>query len=218
MPVHSSNDRSSLCSFSFADGRRCRTPRSPGHPHLCTFHARKEAQALAAHQVGRDISTCFSGEYLSACDLSSALGHLFSAVVQGHIKPKTATVLAISARRWFNPSTSPSMSSSTPSAPTRGAASCAPPSLRLHPPPQPHPLPQLRRPPPSSTPSPIQPNSPPAESPPEPSRYSVDESPSLLDTLSDTSLHDVLQKLLDCLGCFCRMLVHVPMRRRRPGR
>jgi hypothetical protein len=93
MPVHSSNDRSSLCTFSFADGRRCRTPRSPGHPHLCTFHARKEAQALAAHQVGRDISTCFSGEYLSACDLSSALGHLFSAVVQGHIKPKTATVL-----------------------------------------------------------------------------------------------------------------------------
>jgi hypothetical protein len=93
MPVHSSNDRSSLCSFSFADGRRCRTPRSPGHPHLCTFHARKEAQALAAHQVGREISTCFSGEYLSACDLSSALGHLFSAVVQGHIKPKTATVL-----------------------------------------------------------------------------------------------------------------------------
>jgi hypothetical protein len=93
MPVHSSNDRSSLCSFSFADGRRCRTPRSPAHPHLCTFHARKEAQALAAHQVGRDISTCFSGEYLSACDLSSALGHLFSAVVQGHIKPKTATVL-----------------------------------------------------------------------------------------------------------------------------
>jgi hypothetical protein len=94
MPAHLSKDRSSLCSFSFADGRRCRTPRTPSHPHLCTFHARKEAQARASDQVGREISSYFSGTYLSACDLSSALGHLFSAVAQGHIKPKSASILA----------------------------------------------------------------------------------------------------------------------------
>ena len=87
-------DRSSLCSFSFADGRRCRTPRCSAHPHLCYFHARKEAQVLAAQQMGRDISAYLSGGYLSACDLSSALGRLFSAVAQGQIKPKTATTLA----------------------------------------------------------------------------------------------------------------------------
>src|SRR5450432_105806 len=94
MPAHLSKDRSSLCSFSFADGRRCRTPRTPSHPHLCTFHARKEAQARASDQLGREISSYFSGTYLSACDLSSALGHLFSAVAQGHIKPKSASILA----------------------------------------------------------------------------------------------------------------------------
>jgi hypothetical protein len=55
MSANRSNDRSSLCSFSFADGRRCRTPRCSTHPHLCYFHARKEAQALAAQQMGRDI-------------------------------------------------------------------------------------------------------------------------------------------------------------------
>jgi hypothetical protein len=88
------NDRSSLCSFSFADGRRCRAPRCSAHPHLCYFHARKEAQALAAQQMGRDIASDLSGGYLSACDLSSALGRLFSAAVQGHIKPKTASTLA----------------------------------------------------------------------------------------------------------------------------
>jgi hypothetical protein len=88
------NDRSSLCSFTFADGRRCRIPRCSAHPHLCFDHARKEAQALAAQQVGRKIAADLAGGYLSACDLSSALARLFSAVAQGHIKPKTASTLA----------------------------------------------------------------------------------------------------------------------------
>jgi hypothetical protein len=82
-------DRSSLCAFTFADGRRC-----SAHPHLCFDHARKEAQALAAQQVGRDVSSFLSGSYLSACDLSSALGRLFSAVAQGEVKPRTASTLA----------------------------------------------------------------------------------------------------------------------------
>jgi hypothetical protein len=94
MSTQLSKERSSLCLFSFADGRRCRSPRCSAHPHLCSYHARKEAQALAAQQVGRDISSYLSNSYLSACDLSSALGCLFSAVAQGHIKPKTAAALA----------------------------------------------------------------------------------------------------------------------------
>ena len=90
-----SEDRVSLCTFTFTDARRCRTPRHSGHPHFCYFHARKEAQALAAEQAGRDISACLSsGRYLSACNLSIALARLFSAVAQGHIKPKTANTLA----------------------------------------------------------------------------------------------------------------------------
>jgi hypothetical protein len=87
-------DRADLCTFTFADGRQCRTPRSPSHLCLCTFHARKEVQAQAAEKLGHDVSYFFSGEYLSACDLSIALGRLFPAVVQGHIKPKTASTLA----------------------------------------------------------------------------------------------------------------------------
>jgi hypothetical protein len=89
-----SKDRSSLCSFTFVDGRRCRTPRQTGHPYLCAFHARKEAQALAGEEAGKDIAYHLSGSYLSACDLSSALGRLFSAVAQGQVKPKTASTLA----------------------------------------------------------------------------------------------------------------------------
>jgi len=44
-------DRSGLCSFTFADGRQCRTPRRAGHSHLCFFHARKEAQSLSGAAI-----------------------------------------------------------------------------------------------------------------------------------------------------------------------
>jgi hypothetical protein len=87
-------DRSSLCSFTFVDGRHCRIPRQPGHPHLCAFHARKEAQSLAGQAAGKDIAYHLSGSFVPACDLTSALGRLFSAVAQGHVKPKTASTLA----------------------------------------------------------------------------------------------------------------------------
>ena len=93
MSTHRSNVRASLCSFTFADGRQCRTPRAD-HPHLCAFHARKDAQALAGEEAGKDIAYHLSGSYVSACDLSSALGRLFSAVAQGQVKPKTASTLA----------------------------------------------------------------------------------------------------------------------------
>ena len=93
MSTNRSNDRASLCSFTFADGRQCRTPRA-AHPYLCAFHARKDAQALAGEAAGKEIAYHLSGSYVSACDLSSALGRLFSAVAQGHVKPKTASTLA----------------------------------------------------------------------------------------------------------------------------
>ena len=57
MSTNPSKDRASLCYFSFADGRQCRTPRSPAHPHFCVQHARKEAQEVAAQKAGNDISS-----------------------------------------------------------------------------------------------------------------------------------------------------------------
>jgi hypothetical protein len=83
-------DRASLCRFSFADGRRCRTPRSPNHPHFCSDHARKESQARTADKLALELAYFFSGEYLSACDLSAALGRLITGVARGDIKPRAA--------------------------------------------------------------------------------------------------------------------------------
>jgi hypothetical protein len=90
----SPKDRVSLCLFTFADGRRCRTPRIPNHPYFCFFHAQKEARAQAAEKLGKDLACFFSGDYLSACDLSTALARLIPAVVRGDIKPKLARTVA----------------------------------------------------------------------------------------------------------------------------
>src|SRR6266581_6955941 len=90
----SAKDRVSLCMFAFADGRRCRTPRISSHPHFCFDHAQKEARARTAEKLGKDLAYFFSGNYLSACDLSTALARLIPAVVRGDVKPKTAHTVA----------------------------------------------------------------------------------------------------------------------------
>ena len=88
-------DRSpNLCTFTFADGRQCRMPRRSGHLHFCYFHAQKEAESLAAQQVGQDISRFLPTKLLTACDLGVAMSRLFCAVARGEIKPKVASTLA----------------------------------------------------------------------------------------------------------------------------
>jgi hypothetical protein len=87
-------DRVSLCSFTFSDGRRCRTPRIRNHPRFCFYHAQKETRARTAQKLGKDLAYFFSGDYLSACDLSTALARLIPAVVRGDVKPRTARTVA----------------------------------------------------------------------------------------------------------------------------
>jgi hypothetical protein len=84
----------SVCSFTFADGRRCRTPRTSKHPGLCYFHSQKEAEARALQETGYDIGTWVTANYVSACDLTAALGRVFSNTAQGKIKPRNAATLA----------------------------------------------------------------------------------------------------------------------------
>src|SRR5208282_2185081 len=94
MPSLSPKDRAPLCLFSYEDGRRCRTPRKAHHPHFCFYHAQKESQAQSAEKLSEDLAYFFSGDYLSACDLNSALGLLIPAVIRGDIKPKLARTVA----------------------------------------------------------------------------------------------------------------------------
>jgi hypothetical protein len=93
MSTHPAKDRSSLCTHTFADGRRCRTPRCSNHPYLCYFHARREAQALAGQQLGDDIAYLFSGSLITAGDLNAVLAQVFAGLARGHIKPGAASAL-----------------------------------------------------------------------------------------------------------------------------
>jgi hypothetical protein len=86
--------RTSLCRFTFGNGRQCRMPLSASHTHLCTYHARKEARAVSSERVGRTLAATLSHNYITACDLTTALSQLFAAIAQGHVKPKTANTLA----------------------------------------------------------------------------------------------------------------------------
>jgi hypothetical protein len=86
-------NRAPLCSFTFADGRRCRTPLF-SHPRLCFDHARKEAKAHPAEQAGRDLSLFFSGDCVSARDLSVAIARLLPDVTHGQINRKTASAIS----------------------------------------------------------------------------------------------------------------------------
>ena len=87
-------DRVSLCTFTFSDGRRCRTPRVRNNAHFCFYHAQKEARARTTQKLGKDLAYFFSGDYLSACDLSTALARLIPAVVRGDVKPRAARTVA----------------------------------------------------------------------------------------------------------------------------
>jgi hypothetical protein len=94
MSKNSSKDRASRCTFTFSDGRQCRLPRYTTEPDFCYFHAQKMAKRLDAAAAGKQIAKYLNADFLTACDLNNTFGALFSAAVQGYIKPKAVGSLA----------------------------------------------------------------------------------------------------------------------------
>jgi hypothetical protein len=87
-------DESSLCQFSFADGRTCRMFRQHDHPSLCAFHARAERQIMESDQLGSELAATLTGRFMTATDINFALGKLFKAIAQNRIPPRNAANLA----------------------------------------------------------------------------------------------------------------------------
>jgi hypothetical protein len=73
----------------------------PGTPYLCTFHARREADAQARQEAAEDVKFALSGRYISYCDLTTALAHCISAVVHRHLTPRAATSVAYLGQTLF---------------------------------------------------------------------------------------------------------------------
>jgi hypothetical protein len=87
-------DESSLCQFSFADGRTCRMFRPHDHPSLCVFHARAERQIMESDRLGSELAATLTGRFMTATDINFALGKLFKAIAQNRIPPRNAANLA----------------------------------------------------------------------------------------------------------------------------
>jgi len=87
-------DESSLCRFSFADGRTCRMFRQHDHPSLGAFHARAERQIMESDQLGSELAATLTGRFMTATDINFALGKLFKAIAQNRIPPRNASNLA----------------------------------------------------------------------------------------------------------------------------
>ncbi len=85
---------SSLCQFSFADGRTCRMFRQQDHPSLCVFHARAERQIAESDRLGSELAVTLTGRFMTATDINFALGKLYKAIAQNRIPPRTASNLA----------------------------------------------------------------------------------------------------------------------------
>ena len=87
-------DDSSLCQFSFADGRTCRMFRQHDHPSLCLFHARAERQIAESDGLGSELAATLTGRFMTATDINFALGKLYKAIAQNRIPPRNASNLA----------------------------------------------------------------------------------------------------------------------------
>lgn len=87
-------DESSLCQFSFADGRTCRMFRQHDHPSLCVFHARAERQVIESDRLGSELAATLTGRFMTATDINFALGKLYKAIAQDLIPPRNASNLA----------------------------------------------------------------------------------------------------------------------------
>jgi hypothetical protein len=85
-----SEDRASLCSFTFADGRHCRMLRSR-NANYCLYHLQKVG---GADPTVSPISEPVAGDYVPATALSQSLSRVFCAVAEGRMDPKQAIALA----------------------------------------------------------------------------------------------------------------------------
>ncbi len=85
---------SSLCQFSFADGRTCRMLRQHDHSYLCIFHARAERQIVESDRLGSELAATLTGRFMTATDINFALGKLYKAIAQNRIPPRNASNLA----------------------------------------------------------------------------------------------------------------------------
>ncbi len=93
------------CCFSFSDGRYCRMPRAADHPEYCIHHSREDRQLLEAERIGELLAATPSGEFLTATDVNSVLGKLYTAIALNRIPLRNAALMAYVGQLLLNSTT-----------------------------------------------------------------------------------------------------------------
>ena len=94
MPSKTAQDRASLCSFLFADGRQCRMLKKNKTSQFCYFHQRHADEIDDAIEAGQQIASCLTSDFVSNCSLNASLSRLYISVARGDYDVKTARTLA----------------------------------------------------------------------------------------------------------------------------
>jgi hypothetical protein len=94
MPSKTAQDRPSLCSFHFADGRQCCMLKKNKTSNFCYFHQLHADQAADAIEAGEQIASCLTSDFVTDCSLTTALSRTFISVARGDYDIRTARTLA----------------------------------------------------------------------------------------------------------------------------
>jgi hypothetical protein len=94
MPSKTAQDRVSLCSFLFADGRQCRMLKKNKTSPFCYFHQHHADLVDDAIEAGQQIASCLTSDFVTDCSLTAALSRTFISVARGDYDLKTARTLA----------------------------------------------------------------------------------------------------------------------------
>jgi hypothetical protein len=94
MSSKTAQDRASLCSFLFADGRQCRMLKKNKSSEFCYFHQQHADQINDAIEAGQKIASCLSSDFVTNTSLTASLSRLYFSVARGDYDLKTARTLA----------------------------------------------------------------------------------------------------------------------------
>jgi len=93
-PPDNSEDRSSLCAFTFSDGRKCRMLRHSKKSAFCFHHERKLCHLREIDRTASEICEPIAGDFVPATALTQSLTRAFRAVAEGRFDPRTANALS----------------------------------------------------------------------------------------------------------------------------
>jgi len=92
MPKPVADHSAATCTFTYRDGRRCRSLRGL-RAEYCFYHQRMQRRLIEADCTAAKVAEPLDSTFVSSSSLNVALTRLFAAIADGLVTPKTADQL-----------------------------------------------------------------------------------------------------------------------------